>query len=216
MPVPFTNIAAATGTFNGVDYSDEDDDIQTFTQSPLLSVEKVVDADEISAPATLTYTITVTNTGNVSLTNVTVADDLAGAATLTSGDTDSDGVLDVGEAWIYTATYNATQGDINQGDDLVNTVSVTTTEITTPVTDDAVTTIEGEAEMTVEKEVDADEISVPATLTYTITVTNTGNVSLTNVTVADDLAGAATLTSGDTDTDGVLDVGEAWIYTADL
>ena len=122
----------------------------------------------------------------------------------------------MGEAWIYAATYNATQGDINQGDDLVNTVSVTTTEITTPVTDDAVTTIVGEAEMTVEKEVDADEISAPATLTYTITVTNTGNVSLTNVAVTDDLAGTATITSGDTDTDGVLDVGEAWIYTADL
>ena len=74
-------------------------------------------------------------------------------ATLTSGD-DGDGILEVGEAWIYTATYAATQADIDAGDDLVNIASVTTTEITTPVTDDAVTTITATPAMTVEKVVD--------------------------------------------------------------
>jgi gliding motility-associated-like protein/uncharacterized repeat protein (TIGR01451 family) len=189
-----------------------DDAVTTITANPAMTVEKVVDLTEISAPATLTYTITVTNTGNVSLTGVVLSDDLAGTATLTSGD-DGDGILEVGEAWIYTATYDATQADIDLGSDLVNTVSVVATEITTPVTDDAVTTITSNPAMTVEKTVDLTEISAPATLTYTITVTNTGNVSLTGVVLSDDLAGTATLTSGD-DGDGILEVGEAWIYTA--
>ncbi len=178
-----------------------------------MTVEKTVDITEISAPATLTYTITVTNTGNVSLTNVVLTDDLAGTATLSSGD-DGDGVLEVGEVWIYTATYAATQADIDDGDALVNTASVTTTQIPVAVTDDATTTITANPAMTVEKTVDITEISAPATLTYTITVTNSGNVSLTNVTVADDLAGSATYQSGDIDNDGTLDVGEAWVFTA--
>jgi gliding motility-associated-like protein/uncharacterized repeat protein (TIGR01451 family) len=179
-----------------------------------MTVEKVVDIANISAPALLTYTITVTNTGNVSLTNVVLTDDLAGTATRISGDTDNDNVLDVGETWIYTATYNATQADIDAGTDLINTASVTVTQITGPVTDEAVTTITATPAITIEKVVDIANISAPATLTYTITVTNAGNVSLTNVVLTDDLAGTATRTSGDTDNDNVLDVGETWIYTA--
>ena len=33
---------------------------------------------------------------------------------VTSGD-DGDGILEVGEAWVYTATYNATQANIDAG-----------------------------------------------------------------------------------------------------
>jgi gliding motility-associated-like protein/uncharacterized repeat protein (TIGR01451 family) len=190
-----------------------DDATTTIEANPAMTVVKVVDFSEISAPTTLRYTITVTNTGNVSLTGINLTDDLAGTATLTSGD-DGDGILEVGEAWGYTAVYVATQDDIDEGDDLVNTASVVTNEITTPVTDDATTTIEANPAMTVVKVVDFSEISAPATLTYTITITNTGNVSLTGINLTDDLAGTATRISGDTDNDNVLDIGEAWIYTA--
>ncbi|MBE0667312.1 MAG: DUF11 domain-containing protein, partial [Bacteroidales bacterium] len=147
----------------------DDTEIVTIERIPAMTVEKVVDITEISAPATLTYTITVTNTGNVSLTNVFLSDDLAGTATLTSGD-DGDGVLEVGEAWVYTATYAATQADIDAGTDLVNTASVTTTEIPVAVTDDATTTIASNPAMTVEKVVDIAEINAPGTLTYAIVV----------------------------------------------
>ena len=35
---------------------------------------------------------------------------LAGTATLSGGDANSDNVLDVGEVWIYSATYSADSG----------------------------------------------------------------------------------------------------------
>ena len=97
-----------------------------------MTVAKDVDLTNISAPGTLTYTITVTNTGNTDLTNVVVTDDLAGTATLDQRRHRTRGVLDVDETWVYTATYAATQADINAGTDLVNTATVVTTEVPGP------------------------------------------------------------------------------------
>ena len=66
-----------------------------------------------------------------------LTDDLAGAATLTSGDAATPRRARVGETWVYSATYDATQADINAGTDLVNTATVVTTEVPGPTEDDA-------------------------------------------------------------------------------
>src|SRR5206468_5403033 len=70
----------------------------------------------------ITYTITVVNDGDVTLSSVAVADPLC-APVLTSGDTDGDGSLDVGETWTYSCTYAVTQLDINAGS-IANTATV--------------------------------------------------------------------------------------------
>src|SRR4051812_36150936 len=57
-------------------------------------------------------------TGNITLTGVTVTDHNAdvGSIAYVSGDTDADGKLDVGETWHYTATHTVTQAELdNQG-----------------------------------------------------------------------------------------------------
>ena len=65
----------------------------------------------------ITWTYTVTNTGNVPLSGVWVDDDMLvanpvlQAKTATTGDPDDDGILDLDEAWIYTATGVATAND---------------------------------------------------------------------------------------------------------
>ncbi len=78
----------------------------------------------------ITYTVTVDNTGNISLTNVTVDDTLLGVGGLTyvSGDTDSDGELDVTETWTYTGQYIVTQADMDAGTTLHNVVTADSDE----------------------------------------------------------------------------------------
>jgi uncharacterized repeat protein (TIGR01451 family) len=188
----------------------------TITQTPGLTIAKVANPTSIAAPGVITYTITVENTGNVNLTSVAVSDAFAGGATLVSvRDTNTDGVLDTDETWIYTADYEVTQDDIDAGTDIVNTASVVTTELTTPEVATATTTITQTPGLTITKVANPTSIAAPGVITYTITVVNDGNTDLTNVVLTDVFAGGATLASGDTNTDGVLDTDETWIYTAD-
>jgi uncharacterized repeat protein (TIGR01451 family) len=134
------NTASVTST--EVTTAVTDDATTTITQSPALTVAKTVDQATIAAPGTLTYTIVVDNTGNTSLTGVVVTDAFATTGpTLTSGDTNTNNILEVTETWTYTATKTVTQAMIDAGTALVNTVGVVTTEVTTAVTDDATTTI---------------------------------------------------------------------------
>ncbi|KAG1658294.1 DNA ligase [Nymphon striatum] len=77
------------------------------------------------------YTFTVTNTGNVAISNVVVSDPLLGWCELrvpASGDTDGDGELDLTESWVYTASYSIIQSDIDAGQ--VNNLA-TVTEVWT-------------------------------------------------------------------------------------
>ena len=204
-PAPMT-ISAATPTYTNVNFGNQQ-------KIPSLTIIKEVDAASVDAAGrVLNYTITVTNTGDLDLTNVVLSDDFA-AATLSSGDTDDDSVLDVGESWIYQASHTVTQGEMNTGGTIVNVARVTTDQ-TTEQKDDASTSVSQSPSLTIIKEVDKASVDAVGTvLNYTITVTNTGNVDLTNVLLSDEFA-MATLSLGDTDDDSVLDVGESWIYQA--
>ncbi|WP_188443089.1 DUF7507 domain-containing protein, partial [Planktosalinus lacus] len=179
----------------------------------------------------ITYTFTVTNQGNVTLSDVVVTDPLVGlsAITFVGGDTNTDGNLDIDEVWTYTATYAVTQEDIDAGEvenqatavaeapngDEVNDLSGSSIE-----TDDAtITELCQDAAIAIVKESEIDSgdcTQVGDVITYTFTVTNQGNVTLSDVVVTDPLAGlsAITFVGGDTNTDGNLDIDEVWTYTA--
>ncbi|WP_210315727.1 SdrD B-like domain-containing protein, partial [Bradyrhizobium sp. cir1] len=101
------------------------DPIGNHIPQPALNVTKTVtdvDGDTVTkvvdkAGDVVHYTIAVENTGEVALTGITVTDKVeAGGttnATFVGGDTNSNGKLDVGETWTYTASYTATQDDID-------------------------------------------------------------------------------------------------------
>jgi len=183
------------------------------------------DGGDCSDPGELiNYTFTVTNAGNVSLSNVVVNDPLLGGVVPgpDSGDTDNDGELDVTETWIYTGSYAITQADIDAGS-VQNTATVTgTAPDQTTVTDTSNSVVtdlcQGPAIDILKTAMydDGGDCSDPGELiNYTFTVTNAGNVSLSNVVVNDPLLGGNVPgpDSGDTDNDGELDVTETWIYT---
>ena len=64
----------------------------------------------------ISYTITVQNTGNATLTGVTVTDPYADAGSIVRGADvvgDNDALLEVGETWGYTAAHTVTQAEID-------------------------------------------------------------------------------------------------------
>jgi uncharacterized repeat protein (TIGR01451 family) len=143
----------------------------------------------------LNYTVTVSNTGNVTLTNVTVVDPL-------TGQNISSVTLAPGASQTFNTSYTLTQADIdgagNAGSDhdIDNTATADSNE--TPPTDDTeeVPLVYNPA-LAIDKEFvnvtggDGDALAdaVGDVLNYTVTVSNTGNVTLTGVTVVDPLTG---------------------------
>ena len=161
---------------------------------PSVAIDKSVDQANISALTTLNWTILVTNTGNAILTSPSLSDQLLqGAAnrtltsgpTYVSGDTDSDGIIDVGEAWAYSATYAVTQIDLDDGGDLVNTATIATAEVADE-SDNAVTTITQSPALAISKTADdTTDVSLGQVITYTYVVTNTGNITIDDVNIAE-------------------------------
>ena len=148
------------------------------------------DADasgDITEGDTLSYTVTLTNTGDVALTNVVVSD-----PQLTPGSTTCASVA-VGGTCVLSGTHVVTAGEAQAGE-VVNTANATSTEVPGPTDSNTVTTpvvqvpaltlAKSAATLTTDADASGD-ITEGDTLSYTITLTNTGDVALTNVVVSD-------------------------------
>ena len=117
-------------------------EIDVVKDATLINGVPITPAGFSDAGDVITYEITVTNPGGVSLSNILVED--AGATTgptYVSGDTNTNYILDAGETWIYEATYTTTVTDfINHI--YTNTVSATGTPASGPdVQDTSVETV---------------------------------------------------------------------------
>jgi uncharacterized repeat protein (TIGR01451 family) len=169
---------------------------------------------------TVTYTFTVTNTGDTPLSGVTVADNIAGNANYVSGDTNNDGKLDLNETWIFTKNYTI---PTPQTDDVVNTATACGYDpIQVQVVRGAVATCDTDTHTLDVLHPSLQVVkSGPATayegdtVTYTFTVTNTGDTPLDITKVNDDVAGDGAYQSGDANHNGKLDLTETWVYTKD-
>ena len=72
------------------------------------------DGLQLLTNSSVTWKYTVRNTGNVPLAHVAVVDDRLGSiAGPKSGDTDQDGVLGVGETWVFELSGRAQSGSFN-------------------------------------------------------------------------------------------------------
>ncbi|WP_407265068.1 tandem-95 repeat protein [Tenacibaculum maritimum] len=100
-----------------------------FSQNAALVVNASTTDGNDTVNDTVDYEVSIRNTGNVILTSVNLTNTLGVALTLSGGDIANPGVLDPDEIWKYTGVYtNPSGAAVN------NTFSLTTAEITTPIT----------------------------------------------------------------------------------
>jgi uncharacterized repeat protein (TIGR01451 family) len=172
---------------------------------PSISVQKYGPATAFQGQ-TVTYSFWVTNTGDTTLNNVGIADDLA------TGETCDDSTLAAGDYTFCTAAYTIPN---DQTGDVTNHVTASGTDIldeTVTGTDQHTLTVLVPSIHVVKT--GPGSAAAGSTVTYTFTVTNTGNAPLDSITVQDNIAGTGVYQSGDTNSDGSLDMNETWIYTA--
>ncbi|UGU16519.1 DUF11 domain-containing protein [Sinomicrobium kalidii] len=215
-----SNQALATGEApNGDPIEDEsgtgednDDPTDTpITQDPSIALVKSVTNTGSGANGAfvvgdaIEYTFTVTNTGNVTVDNITIDDDLTGSIGLPITPT----ALAPGEIGTATATYTITQEDVDNGgvsnqalatgedpnDDPIEDESGTGEDnddpTDTPITQDPSIALVKTVTNTGSGANDA--FVVGDAIEYTFTVTNTGNVTVADITIDDALTGTAGL-----------------------
>lgn len=140
----------------------------------------------IGAGSQVVWTYTVTNTGNIALTNVFVYDDKIGAITnLSGGDLNNNKLLETNEVWTFTAAGSAQTGSyVNIG-----FVTGAVVGVGTILTDSDPSHYFGStAGFTISKTrtIPLNRAAIPGeSVFFEITVTNTGNVQLVTVPVTD-------------------------------
>ncbi|MCV2446176.1 SdrD B-like domain-containing protein [Paracoccus sp. DMF] len=188
---------------SGTGPSNDDPTVVPLTAAPSLALVKSADVSALSLPAMrgdrISYDLTVTNTGNVTLTDVTVTDPMLGAIPGSPL-----AVLAPGASRTLNADHELTQADLDRGR-IENTAfaaakapdgsTVDDVSGTDATNDDPTrTNLAARPAIALVKTADASALSSPAAvgeqIAYSLTVTNTGNVTLTNVTVADPMLGA--------------------------
>ncbi|MGW4033304.1 DUF7507 domain-containing protein [Streptomyces sp. NPDC004838] len=158
------------------------------TPDPAVSLTKTASKGKLVAGEEITYNFVVTNTGNVTLTDVKVDEgEFTGSGEL-SPVTCPAGAASMlpGASVTCTATYTVTQADVDAGS-VKNTATSTGTPPSgpPPVSPPAETTVNTDDKpgLKVEKSSSTDKLVAGEEITYEFVVTNTGNVTLKDVKV---------------------------------
>ena len=157
----------------------------TVTSPPTPSLN-VVKSESSTGPYGLgdpiTYALVVTNSGNVTLTNVTVSDPVATVGVCTPA---QPGTLAPSASMTCPATYVVTQADLDAGS-FTNTATADSTE-TGPDTDSETVTfpVVLVIDPAVTKSADPSTASVGDTVVFTLAITNNGTGDAANVVVTD-------------------------------
>ncbi|TGW07825.1 hypothetical protein EN788_34625, partial [Mesorhizobium sp. M2D.F.Ca.ET.145.01.1.1] len=213
----------------------------TGTDAPGIGIDKVTvdgsaigDDLQVLSGDTITWQYTVSNTGNVALSNIVVTDDhndVVVTAVLSGGfnvgDTNQDGKLDTTEHWSFIGTSidKAVIGDYAN----IGTVTGSAGALT-------VTDSDGSSYFGADPEIKIDKVTVDDgvkgdTLTiltnepisWEYTVTNIGNVALSGISVTDSDGGVTPVAVlgnghvtniGDSNDNNMLDAGEIWKFSA--
>ncbi len=219
-----TNVASVASTDPSMIESDttnnSDSETTTLTPEIDLRIAKVDSVDPVLAGGSLTYTITVTNDGPSTATNVNVSDTIPVGMTFTSANSSQGTTSQTGgvvtaslgslapnataTVTILVGVNNATLGSIT------NTATVNGTEPDTDTTNNtasATTTVDASVDLAITKTGSSDLIAAGSPLTYTLLVTNNGPSAATSVVVTDNLPAGVTFVSGTSTIGTVANVG---------
>ncbi len=172
------NTATATGTPpTGAAVTGTDTVTTTIPAGPSITLDKQAGTPSgATAGSTIAYSFVVTNTGNVTLAGVAVADAKVGTVTCPAA------TLAPGATTTCTATYTLTQADVDAGH-VDNSATASGTPPTgAPVTggDTTSTAITAAPSITLDKQAGTPSGSTAgSTIAYSFVVQNTGNVTLT-------------------------------------
>jgi len=215
---PLVNTAAASGTYAGSGTVVDWDTATVDILRPAIALDKTASPVLAHDDDTITYTCTVTNTGNTPLSVVFVTDNEIEDVVYQSGDTNGDEILDLDETWVFTANYAI---DVEDASPLVNSATAYGTDPLewTVESEEATASVDIlRPAIALDKTADPTEAYEGDTITYTYTITNAGDTLLSDISVIDDKLGGITYEdgyqSGDTNGDGILDLDETWVFAA--
>ena len=194
-----------------IDYTQDNPTITLLCQEDAIAITKAGVFNDVDTSGcatalvdTVTYTFTVTNGGNTPLSSVSVTDPLLGGllTAIPTGDTNTNGVLDVTETWVYVQDYSVTQSDIDTGS-ITNQATATGEGVNGIVSDVSGDTITDDTPtVTVVCQQDGIALiktgifndangdncaNVNESITYSFIVKNTGNTTVSNIDVNDEM-----------------------------
>jgi uncharacterized repeat protein (TIGR01451 family)/gliding motility-associated-like protein len=185
----FTNIASVAGTAPDAAMTSDTDTLTVDAiQSPAFEFSKTSTTDPNTFTEVgdeLTYELFLSNSGNLTLNDITVTDSLTGDSWFVD-------VLSPGESEIFNTSYFVVQADLDAGM-VVNTASaivpgLDTLGVATDDVDEEIINANQLFTLDVTKTIDqVDYVYAGDNITYQIILENTGNVNLLNISVRDTL-----------------------------
>lgn len=180
---------------------------------PIIDVVKVPSPLALpDGPGLVNYTYTLRNIGTVPVTDITMVGDSCGPITLTSGDTNSNRILEVNETWKYNCatTLYTTNTNTVVATGWANGISASDVASANVIVGEPV----------VPPLIHVTKVPNPLALkagggnvTYTEKITNPGTVALSNVRLVDDKCSSVNYIAGDDNNNFKLDTNETWTYT---
>ncbi|MCD1203075.1 DUF11 domain-containing protein [Bacillus cereus] len=202
--------------------------VSTTINSAILATQKSADKSIVSVGDTITYTTTITNTGNTAATNITFTSAIPASTTFIPNSFTINGVQQSGAqpalgvtipsiapGETVTVTFQANVLSVPPSSSIMGndtilysyTVDPNGTPITTSTSTNIVTNPVLDAMITMIKSVDQTLVTLGDTITYTTILTNSGNTNATNITFTDLIPDGTTFITDSVTIDGITQIG---------